>query len=107
MEHLGKKAFLAVAQQPFEHVGESGFTNNFATLAPLLTTDGQALDRADFRHYGPVFWMVRHHALRFAETWSMLTRCWCWTTHPHLWSWCDGATWNGIPASACVLRATA
>jgi hypothetical protein len=32
MEHLGKKVFLAVAQQPFEHVGESGFANSFATL---------------------------------------------------------------------------
>jgi hypothetical protein len=67
MEHLGKKVFLAVAQQPFEHVGESGFANNFATLVPLLTTDGQALDLADFRHYGLVFWMVRPHALRFAD----------------------------------------
>jgi hypothetical protein len=67
MEHLGEKVFLAVAQQPFESVGESGFVNNFATLMPLLTTDGQTLDPADFRHYGLVFWMVREHALRFAD----------------------------------------
>jgi hypothetical protein len=67
MEHLGKKVFLAVAQQPFERVGESGFANNFATLVPLLTTDGQVLDLADFRHYGLVFWMVRQHALRFSD----------------------------------------
>ena len=66
-EHLGKKVFLAVAQQPFERVGESGFANNFATLVPLLTTDGQVLDLADFRHYGLVFWMVRQHALRFSD----------------------------------------
>lgn len=67
MEHLGKKIFLAVAQQPFEHVGESGITNSFATLVPLLTTDGDALDPADFKHYGLVFWMVRSQALRFAD----------------------------------------
>jgi hypothetical protein len=67
MEHVGKKVFLAVAQQPFEHIGESGFSNSFATLVPLLTTDGHTLDRADFRHYGLVFWMVREHALRFAD----------------------------------------
>jgi hypothetical protein len=72
MEHIGKKVFLAVAQQPFEHIGESGFVNNFATLVPLLTTDGEILDPYDFRHFGMVFWMVRQHALRFADPGRLL-----------------------------------
>jgi hypothetical protein len=72
MEHIGKKVFLAVAQQPFETVGESGFVNNFATLVPLLTTDGEILDPDDFRLFRMVFWMVRQHALRFADPGRLL-----------------------------------
>src|ERR1035438_4900340 len=67
MEHLGKKVILAVAQLPFEHTGESGAVNSFATLVPILTMDGELLDHDDFRHYGLVFWMVRQHALAFAD----------------------------------------
>lgn len=67
MEHLGKKVILAVAQLPFERPGESRTVNSFATLVPILTTDGEVLDRADFRQSGLVFWMVWQHALAFAD----------------------------------------
>ena len=67
MEHIGDKVYLVVAQQPFESVRDSGFANNFATLVPLLTTEGEVLEKADFPNFGLVFWMVRQHALRFAE----------------------------------------
>ena len=72
MEHVGKKVFLAVAQQPSERIGKSGFTNSFATLVPLLTTDGETLEPSDFRDYGMVLWMVRQHALRFADPGRLL-----------------------------------
>jgi hypothetical protein len=72
MEHIGKKVFLAVAQQPFEVIGESGFLNSFATLVPLLTAEGEILDPSEFRHYGMVFWMVWQRASRFAEPGRLL-----------------------------------
>jgi hypothetical protein len=72
MQHVGKKVFLAVAQQPFERPGESGVVNNFATLVPLLATDGEVLEPSDFRHYGMVFWLVRQHAVRFADPGRLL-----------------------------------
>jgi hypothetical protein len=72
MQYVGRKVFFAVAQQPFEHVGDSGIVNNFATLVPLIGADGEVLDPSDFRHYGLVFWMVRQHALRFADPGRLL-----------------------------------
>ena len=47
MEHLGKKVILAVAQLPFG-VGDSGATNVFATLVPLISNGGELLDLENF-----------------------------------------------------------
>jgi|GEM_PF-6419696 Chromosome segregation ATPases len=67
MQHLGKKVYLAVAQQPFEYVGDAGIANTFATLVPLVAADGEVLHPSDFGEFGMVFWMVRQHALKFAN----------------------------------------
>jgi hypothetical protein len=64
---FGKRVILAVAQLPFESTSDLGTVNSFATLVPILTMDGEALDRADFRYNGLVFWMVRQRALGFAD----------------------------------------
>jgi hypothetical protein len=68
MEHLGKKIILSVAQLPFDApAGESGATNVFATLIPLISTGGQILDQNDFPNRGLVFWLVWSNAMRFAD----------------------------------------
>jgi hypothetical protein len=49
MEHLGKKVILSVAQLPFQPAAnESGATNVFATLAPLISAGGEILHANDF-----------------------------------------------------------
>jgi hypothetical protein len=67
MEHLGKRVILAVAQEPFEIPTDFGAVNSFATLVPVITTDGEMLPREDFRRHGLVFWLIRPHALGFAD----------------------------------------
>jgi hypothetical protein len=68
MEYLGKKVILSVAQQPFPAAaGESGVTNVFATLAPLISAGGEILDQNDFPNRGFVFWLVWSNAMRYAD----------------------------------------
>ena len=67
MEHLGKKIILSIAQSPFEHTGESGATNVFATLVPLISASGELLDQLEFPDRGLVFWMVRGAAERYTN----------------------------------------
>jgi hypothetical protein len=73
MEHLGKKAILAVAQAPFDHLSESGSVNSFATLVPIMTADGELFDRSDFPQHGLVFWLVRQHLLSIASPGRLVT----------------------------------
>ena len=67
MEHVGKKVIFAVAQEPFEVAAESGSSNNFATVVPLISLSGEALQKQDFPGVGLVFWMVWPQNLRFAD----------------------------------------
>jgi hypothetical protein len=47
------KLIMAVAQEPFESSG-----NRFATLVPIIWSDGAAVNRADFTNNGLVWWKV-------------------------------------------------
>ena len=71
-ELLGEKAFLVVAQRPFEYETEYGVVNLFSTLHPFLLEDGTPATPGDFPANGMVWWMVRPAVRGFAEPGRLL-----------------------------------
>lgn len=54
LELEGERWILAVAQTPFQTS-----SNEFATLAPVVSEDGERARPVNFRNYGLVWWMLR------------------------------------------------
>ncbi len=71
-ELLGEKAFLVVAQRPFEYETEYGVVNLFSSLHPFLLEDGTPATPGDFPSNGMVWWMVRPAVRGFAEPGRLL-----------------------------------
>ncbi len=64
---VGDKAFLVVAQRPFEAGGATGLYNMFCSPLPLAFADYSPATEADFPNNGQVWWMVTGDARRYAE----------------------------------------
>jgi hypothetical protein len=64
---IGRAVVLAVAQKPFDKEGESGVSNTFSTLVPVLYDDGRRTSLDDFPHNKDVWWMIRSSVRGLAD----------------------------------------
>ncbi len=73
LEQEGKAVVLAVAQRPFEKEGESGVSNTFSTLIPLLYDDGRRTNLEDFPANKDVWWMVLSRVRALTDPGRLIT----------------------------------
>src|SRR4051812_2803319 len=69
---VGRAVVLAVAQKPFDKEGESGVSNTFSTLVPVLYDDGRRTSLDDFPHNKDVWWMIRSSVRSLADPGRLL-----------------------------------
>jgi hypothetical protein len=69
----GRVVTLAVAQKPFDKEGDSGVTNTFSTLVPVVYDDGGRADPYDFPAKQDVWWMIRSSVRGLADPGRLVT----------------------------------